>query len=237
VRQVVTFKERNQLALGGFDGLLDRSQALGSERSLAVGWNCRGQVFQGFEQWAGRGGLIGGELENGEYRGRSRLRLDKSGSDAALEVVNLLIKVNRQRSQPGYPGDRIAIRVDDGGLGRIVPGIEKSVPVVEWYAPFIEARCLDPYAEPPREQAPSQGILATRRRWRQSRQSHLQSLECGDALILGGFAHIGPARSFLGIRLPFNSGFVANYSFEGWIPGGRRGTQEGQYGQETPPFG
>jgi len=172
VRQVVTFKEGNQLALRGFDGLLDRGEALGFERRLAVGWNCRRQMLQGLEQWAGCSRLIGGELENGEDRARRRLRLDESGSDAALEVANLLIKVNRQRSQPGYPGDSVAIRVDNGGLGCIVADIEESVAVVEWYARFIEACRLNPHVEPPLQQAPGQSSLTAGGRRRQTRQAH-----------------------------------------------------------------
>ncbi len=95
MRQVVTFKEGNELALSRFDGLLDRGEGGGSERSLAVGRNCRGQVSQGPEQRTGFGRLVRGEFENGEDRTRCRLRLDKSGRDTALEVVNLLIKVDR----------------------------------------------------------------------------------------------------------------------------------------------
>src|SRR5215469_15009624 len=158
-------------------------------------------MFQRLEQWTGCGRLVRGDLENAEDRVRCRLWLDEAGSDTALEVVDLLIEVDRQCSEPGYPGHSITISADNGRLGRVVAAIEESVPIVERNAGFIEACRLNAHAEPPLEQAPSQGILTSRRRWRQTRQSHLQSFEGSGAAILRGFAHIGPARSLLGIGL------------------------------------
>lgn len=123
--------------------------------------NQTGSSRQWREQRTGSGRLVRGELENGEHRAGRRLRLDKSASDAALEVVDLLIKVHRQSSQPSYPRDRISISSNDGCFCCVVGGIEKTIPVVEGNTRCIETCRLDPHAESPVKQLASQGLFAS----------------------------------------------------------------------------
>lgn len=91
------------------------------------------------------------------------------------------------------PGDGISLGADDGRLGRVVAGVEETVPVIEGNARFIETRRLDPHGEAPPEQAPGQGSLASRRRGRQSREPRPESLEGGGAVISSRAASLAAA--------------------------------------------